>query len=564
MTDQDLHQEEPQKLTVEMIATAEQLIGLSFTEAERQQMLETVNSRLGLYERLRAVPLENSDNLPLLFNPNVVDRAPDRVPRIFHIGVQAPVERPANLEDAAFFPVTQLAELVRTRQVRSVELTEMYIERLKRFDPILQCVVTMTDDLALQQARQADDEIQHGYYRGPLHGIPWGAKDLFATPGYKTTWGAEPYQDQMIDHEATIVTRLADAGAVLVAKLTLGALAYGDIWFGGVTKNPWDITEGSSGSSAGPASATAAGLVGFSIGTETLGSIVSPSTRCGATGLRPTFGRVSRYGAMTVSWSMDKIGPICRSVEDCALVFSAIYGPDGKDLTVTSDPFVWDPALDPRSLRVGFVESAFEAAEQGTPDSEEVLKAMEPLERANRINSKQVLDVMRDLGFDLLPISLPDFELEPLFMILLAEAAAAFDDLTRSNQDDLLTWQADEAFPNLFRGARFISAVEYIQANRVRLRIMHEMAALMETVDVFVVPSFGGNVLTLTNLTGHPAVVVPNGFTEKGTPTSITFIGGLYKDAQTLAVAKAYQNAADFHRRQPTMHYAGLSSTGAD
>lgn len=545
-------------LTTDDIATAEQFMGLTFTPAERQQMLETLNERRTQYERLRSVPLHNWDGYPLLFNPNVADPTPRPVPRTYPMSAQAPVQRPDNLEDAAFFTVTQLADLVRTRQVTSVELTEMYLARLKRYDPVLQCVVTLTEETALAQAQRADDEISQGYYRGPLHGIPWGAKDLFATKGYKTTWGAMPYKDQTIDDDATLITLLEAAGAVMVAKLTLGALAYGDIWFGGVTKNPWDISEGSSGSSAGPGSATAAGLVGFSIGTETLGSIVSPSTRCGVTGLRPTFGRVSRHGAMTVSWTMDKIGPMCRSVEDCALVFSAIYGPDGKDLTVSDHPFAWDPAMNPRELRVGYVESAFQNAQAGEADSEEVLALLGPMERANAINSARVLAVLREQGFDLQPMALPDYELEPLFMILMAEGAAAFDDLTRSDRDDLLTWQDDAAFPNGFRAARFISAVEYIQANRIRQRVMHEMAALMHEIDVFVVPSFGGNVLTLTNLTGHPAVVLPNGFTDKGTPTSITFIGGLYKEAETLAVAKAYQDATDYHVQYPRMNYPDL------
>ena len=283
----------------------------------------------------------------------------------------------------------------------------MYIERLKHYNPTLECVVTLTEARAMAQARQADAEIRQGYYRGPLHGIPWGAKDLLAVKGYKTTWGAMPYKDQRIDLDATVVTRLEQAGAVLVAKLTMGALASGDVWFGGVTKNPWKVSEGSMGSSAGPGSATAAGLVGFSIGTETLGSIVSPATCCGVTGLRPTFGRVSRHGAMALSWSMDKIGPLCRSVEDCALVFSAIYGPDGIDPTVSDRPFAWNPALDPRKLRVGYVESAFGAAQQGESDAQSALPTHDELEKINRLNSGRVLDVLRDQGFDLIPIACP-------------------------------------------------------------------------------------------------------------------------------------------------------------
>jgi Asp-tRNA(Asn)/Glu-tRNA(Gln) amidotransferase A subunit family amidase len=552
MASQESHNQEP-GITPHTIAAAERLFGLSFTEEEREQMQSVLNSRLEQYEAMRSIPLQNWDAMPLLFQPQFNEPVQVDVPRIYHMGIQEPVSRPDNLEEAAFFSVTQLAELVRSKRVSSVELTEMYIDRLRRYGPILECVVTITEDLAMEQARRADHEIQQGFYRGPLHGIPWGAKDLLAARGYKTTWGAMPFKDQMIDADATVVSRLHEAGAVLVTKLTMGALAFGDVWFGGVTKNPWDITLGSGGSSAGPASATAAGLVGFSIGTETLGSIVNPSTRCGVSGLRPTFGRVSRHGAMALSWSMDKIGPMCRTVEDCALVLSAIYGPDGQDPTMSALPFTWNPTLDPRSLRVGYVESAFAAAEQNLDEAETALKSHEQLEKDNRANSARVLDVLREQGIDLTPITLPDTDLGPLIMILLAEAAAAFDDLTRSNQDDLLTRQDADAFPNLFRAARFISAVDYIQANRIRGQVMREMAAVMHQIDVVVAPSFGGNVLMLSNLTGHPAVVLPNGFTEKHMPTSITFIGGLYKEAQTLAVAKAYQDATDFHLQHPHM-----------
>jgi Asp-tRNA(Asn)/Glu-tRNA(Gln) amidotransferase A subunit family amidase len=543
------------KITPEMIAAAEQLIGLSFTEQERQQMQEKLNARLEQFELLRNQPLSNWDGMPLLFQPDVSHPAPEAVPRTYPMSAGEPVTRPADLEDAAFYTVTQLAELVRTQRVTSVELTEMYLERLKRYNPTLECVVTLTEDRAMESARRADTEITQGYYRGPLHGIPWGAKDLFAVKGYPTTWGAMPYKDQTIDMDATIVSRLDEAGAVLVAKLTLGALAYGDVWFGGVTKNPWDVTAGSGGSSAGPGSATAAGLVGFSIGTETHGSILNPSTVCGVNGLRPTFGRVSRHGAMALSWSMDKIGPMCRSVEDCALVFSAIYGPDGHDLTVSKQPFSWNPALNPRGLRVGYVESLFAAADQDAQSTEHALKSHDTLEQRNRPNSNRVLDVLREDGFDLIPITLPETELAPLFLILLAEAAAAFDDLTRTNQDDLLTRQDDEAWPNQFRSARFITAVEYIQANRIRLQVMHQMAELMEQIDVFITPYFAGNALLLTNMTGHPAVSVPNGFTGQNTPTSITFIGGLHKEAEMLAVAKAYQDATGFHLQHPALDF---------
>jgi Asp-tRNA(Asn)/Glu-tRNA(Gln) amidotransferase A subunit family amidase len=410
----------------------------------------------------------------------------------------------------------------------------MYLDRLEKYGPELECVVTLMQERALDQARRADEEIAAGHYRGYLHGIPYGAKDLLAVPGYKTTWGAAPYKDQTIDDTATVIQKLDDAGAVLVAKLTLGALAWGDVWFGGMTRNPWNLEEGSSGSSAGPASATAAGLVAFSIGTETWGSIVSPSTRCGDTGLRPTFGRVSRSGAMALSWSMDKIGPICRSVEDCALVFDAIRGSDGEDQTVIDAPFNYDYHVDLKTLRIGYVKDLFDAV------------------YPNHVADSTTLDVLRGLGATLVPVTLPDYPVAALNYILTAEASAAFDDLTRSNRDDLMVRQIKNAWPNVFRGGRFIPAVEYIQANRVRRLVMNDMAKL--SVDVYLAPSFGGDNLLLTNLTGHPCVVLPNGFDADGDPVSITFVGRLFGEATLLAVARAYQNATDFHLRHPARY----------
>jgi Asp-tRNA(Asn)/Glu-tRNA(Gln) amidotransferase A subunit family amidase len=411
----------------------------------------------------------------------------------------------------------------------------MYLERLKKYDPKLLCVVTITEASALKQAKRADEEIAGGKYRGPLHGIPYGAKDLLATKGYKTTWGSVPYKDQIIDQDATVIQRLEQAGAVLVAKLTMGELAWGDVWFGGMTRNPWNLEQGSSGSSAGPASATSAGLVAFSIGTETWGSIVSPSTRCGVTGLRPTYGRVSRAGAMALSWSMDKIGPICRTVEDCALVFSAILGPDGVDQTVVDLPFNYNPNVKLSQLRVGYLKSAFEK------------------DTTNKANNEAVLAKLRELGANLIPIELPDYPINDLSFILSAEAAAAFDELTRSGKDDLLVRQIRNAWPNAFRSSRFIPAVEYIQANRVRYLVIQAMAKAMADIDVYVAPSFGGNNLLLTNLTGHPCVVLPNGFNKRGSPTSISFMGRLYDEATTLAVAKAYQEATEFHQKHPAL-----------
>jgi len=533
-----LQQEEEARITKEMLDEAEAIAGLEFTEAERDLMLEGLNENLASFEALRQVELPNDVPPALYFHPGPASAEP-RVPRRPSRRSELDVEVPENLEDLAFWPVTRLARLIESRRLSSVDLTRMYLERLTRYGPKLECVITLTEELAMQQARRADAELAAGHYRGPLHGIPWGAKDLLAVSGYPTTWGAKPFEHQTIEADATVVRKLEQAGAVLVAKLTLGALAWGDVWFGGRTRNPWNYEQGSSGSSAGSAAATAAGLVGFAIGTETWGSIVSPCTRTGCTGLRPTFGRVSRHGAMALAWSMDKIGPICRSVEDCALVLEAIYGPDGLDLSVVDTPYAWDVGMDVNGLRVGYVASAFEAERE---DEEEW-----------RSFDRRTLDTMRSLGFQLVPIDLPDLPIGAMSFILSAEAAAAFDELTRSGRDDMLVRQVRNAWPNVFRQSRLIPAVEYIQANRVRTIAMQLMAEIMSDVDVYVTPSFVGSNLLLTNLTGHPSVVLPNGFREDDTPTSITFMGRLFDEAAVLAVARAYQQATDFHRRHPRL-----------
>ena len=511
------------------IKIAGKTIGLDFTKDEIKLMFEDVKENLDHYKTLRKFPLNNEVPPALYFNP-IVRGLTFEKKSLPAVELKLPkVKVPDNLEDLAFEPVIVLAALIKSRQVTSVQLTRMYLNRLKKYDPVLKCVVTLTQELALKQAEKVDREIAAGKYRGPLHGIPWGAKDLLATRGIKTTWGAVPYKDQVIDEDATVVKRLEEAGAVLVAKLSMGALAWGDVWFGGKTRNPWDTEQGSSGSSAGPAAATAAGLVGFSLGTETWGSIVSPSTRCGATGLRPTFGRVSRCGAMALSWSMDKIGPIC------ALVFNAIYGPDGKDLTIEDLPFIWAPSIDIDTLRIGYLKKEFEK------------------DYKNKKNDAMVLKTLRSLGVTLTPIELPDFPVESLAFILNAEAAAAFDELTRSGKDDLMVRQIRQAWPNAFRQARLVPAVEYIRANRFRTQVMQKMTEIFKDIDVYISPTFGGNNLLLTNLTGHPSVVVPNGFDEKSHPTSITFIGNLFEEAKTLAVAKAYQDATEFHLKHPKL-----------
>ena len=533
-------------ITSEHIAAAQELFGLNFSADQREQMLGTVASRIGQYQQMHATPLD--DNLFPSFDFNVdAGNAPATpVPRNAAVSAQGEVTRPDNLEEVAFYPVTKLAELLRTRQVSSLELTEMYLARLKRYDPVLKCVTVYTEELAYEQARRADDEISSGNYRGALHGIPWGAKDLLAQSGYPTTWGAAPYKDRVIDVNATVVQRLEEAGAVLVAKLSLGALAFGDVWYGGVTRNPWNTEQGSSGSSAGPAAATAAGLVGFSIGSETFGSIALPANRCGVSALRPTFGTVSRYGAMPVTWSMDKLGPMCRSAEDCALVHSAIYGPDGHDASVRAAPFNWDPASDPRELRVGV---AWDGVSELAPSP-----FMLPSEFANlQANAAKDADILRDIGFELVPVELPQTNVFALFLILFAEAAAARDYFTHDDTLEQLTRQDDGAWPTILRAARFIPAVEYINAQRMRTQLMSAMAQTMQDIDVFVAPSVGVNAMEITNFTGHPLAVVPNGFGEDGTPSSVSFVGGLFKDAETLAVAKAYQDATEWHRRHPQL-----------
>ena len=523
------------RITTKEIEAAEKIIGLHFTQKERKMMLENLRRNLQSYAQMREVKLDNHVSPAFLFTPLLPGMSVNKESNPVSFPKDAAVKIPEKPEDLASYPVTSLAQLIKSRQMTSVALTKLYLKRLKKYGPLLECVITLNEDLALQQAKKADAEIEAGKYRGPLHGIPWGAKDLLATKGIKTTWGAMPYKDQVIDEDATVVKRLEEAGAVLVAKLTMGALAMGDVWYGGKTKNPWDLEQGSSGSSAGSAAATSAGLVGFAIGTETMGSIVSPSNRCGVTGLRPTFGRISRFGAMALSWTMDKIGPICRSAEDCALVFQAIYGPDGKDLTVLDLPFAWNPSQDLREIRVGYLKEAFER------------------DYETKKNDQAVLEILGQLGIKLIPFELPEFPARAISLILRAEAAAAFDELARSGRDDLLVRQSRQAWPNIFRQSRFIPAVEYIQASRLRNLLMQQMAEKMNEIDVYIAPTYGNATLLITNLTGHPTVVVPNGFDEKGHPTSISFIGNLFEEAKTLCLAKAFQDATDFHLKHPKL-----------
>ncbi len=524
------------KLNARDLAKAEKVMDLHFTNKEHAMMLPGLRRRLGQFEALRKIQIPNSIPPAVQFNPLIPGMKIESDSKPFTFIPDPEVKIPDNFEDLAFFPVTKLASLIKNRRITSTELTKLYLKRLKKYGPKLHCVITLTEKLALEQAGRADEEIAAGRYRGPLHGIPWGAKDLLAVKGYKTTWGAMPYKDQVIDEDATVVQRLEKAGAVLAAKLSMGALAMGDVWFGGQTRSPWNPEKGSSGSSAGPGAAVAAGLVGFAIGTETQGSIISPSTRCSVSGLRPTFGRVSRFGAMALSWSMDKIGPMCRSAEDCAYVFDAIYGPDGMDLSITDVPFNWDPCLDLKSIHIGYLKKAFEGKYRG------------------KDKDTAVLDVFQQLGIDPIPVELPNLPLSAMSFILISEAAAAFDDLTRTNADDLLVRQNRGAWPNAFRQARFIPAVEYIQANRLRTLYMQKLAEKLKGIDVFISPAYREGILQATNLTGHPAVVIPTSTpTDTGATSSITFIGNLYKEAEILRVAAAYQEATSFHLNHPDL-----------
>lgn len=542
-----VQQRSAQKITKEMLIAAERIAGLNFTDAQREMMLLGVNGNLAFYEELRRVNLDVSDVPALRFSPILPGMKFDKRRLPFRPSIVPDLSRPENLEDVAFWSVAQLATLIKTRKVGSVELTEMYLARLKKYDPVLKCAVTITEELARQQARRADAEIAAGKYRGPLHGIPWGAKDLIAKKGYRTTWGAAPFKEQIIDKDATVIKRLEDAGAVLVAKLATGELAYWDEWFGGKTKNPWDTSLGSGGSSAGPASATAAGLVGFAIGTETGGSMVEPAIKCGVTALRPTFGRVSRDGVMPGAWSFDKIGPMCRSVEDCALVLNAVHGTDDLDLSVIDMPFNWDAKAKATNLRIGYLKAAF--------DEEYSLSE-------EKTNDFATLDTLREFGFDLKPVKLPDYPIQATSLVAwFGEIGSVWDELVRSGKDALLGVQKTDGVGNLSRMTRTVPAVESIRASRIRTLIMRATAKIFDEVDVYVAPfssadstpRISGLNLQLTNLTGHPAVALQNGFTRKGTPTGITFIGNLFGEAELLAVAKAYQDATGFHLKHPKM-----------
>ncbi len=524
------------KITKSQVESTEGLFDVQFTDANRDSLVDAVQNYLATYQSIHKIHLENSLAPALVFNPIPAGFHRPQIQSVIRWNIpETAADMPANDADLAFYSIRQLASLIYHKKISSVKLTQFFLQRLKMYGDTLHCVVSLTEATALQQARQADDELAKGNYKGVLHGIPFGVKDLLAVAGTKTTWGAAPFKDQSIEKTAFVVQKLQDAGAVLIVKLSMGSLALGDVWFGGKTRNPWDLKQGSSGSSAGSASATAAGLVPFAIGTETLGSIVSPSTRCGATGLRPTFGAVSRSGAMALCWSLDKIGPIARSAEDDAIVFNAIRGVDEADPSTRSSTFIYTGRADFHTLKIAYAKNYFDSL---------------PKDR----NDWNTLETFRSLGASLIPI---DFKTTAapnpsgiVSVILGAECSAAFDELTRSRRDTELTEQSRFSWPTTFRAARFIPAVEYINANRIRTKMIQEINALVGQYDAIITPTFAGPQLAITNMTGHPAVVMPNGFKD-GKPTSITIIGNLYDEATILSVAKAFQDATDFNKKRP-------------
>jgi Asp-tRNA(Asn)/Glu-tRNA(Gln) amidotransferase A subunit family amidase len=544
-------QQVPARIGKEVLECGEALAGVDFEPAETDLMQNLVNTNREHYEAIRRVPLAPEVEPAFSFRP----AAPPSARRTAKsengrtTGRNGQHKPPAarvapRIEELAFEPAARLGQLLAARAVTSTDLTRMYLDRLKQFDARLKCVITFTDALALEQAAQADAELKAGRVRGPLHGVPYGIKDLFATKGIRTTWGAKPYEDQVFDYDATTVERLRDAGAVLIAKLTTGELAVGDLWFGGRTRNPWNPDNGSSGSSAGPAAAVAAGLVGFAVGTETGGSIVSPASTCGVVGFRPTYGRISRYGVMTLRWTLDKVGPMARTVEDCALVLNAVYGPDGRDDTVSDVAFSWSPLASLDGVRLGYIKNEFEQAPDNASADDRAKW------QSRRAVLESTLDVFRSAGATLVPVALPDLPAQSLYSILNAEAGAMFDDLVRSGRVRELAGKAANHRANQLRAARYIPAVEYIRAQRVRSLLVQQMNALLSQVDAFIAPASSASV-TMTNLTGHPALVLKSGFLD-GMPEAVMVTGRLFDEPTILRVAYAYERRTPWRDRHPS------------
>ncbi|MEI7589082.1 MAG: amidase [Chitinophagia bacterium] len=523
----------------DLISSAK-LFDLSFTTKEIDTLYSDVVDNLANYKALHSSPLPNSVPLSLWQSPVLPGMHFNEKQIPINWNLDNTVKLPTNRNDLAFYSIQQLASLIKNKKITSLALTQFFIDRIKKWGDTLQCVISIQENIAYQQAKKADEEIAQGKYRGLLHGIPYGLKDLFAVKGTKTTWGAAPYQNQVIDEDAFVYLKLKEAGAVLVAKFTLGALAMGDYWYGGRTKNPWNLKYGSSGSSAGSTSATVAGLVPFAIGTETWGSIVSPSTTCGATGLRPTFGSISRTGAMALSYSLDKVGPICRSAADAAIVFNYIHGTDGKDGSAVNKPFNYEPTKDIKKLKIAYAKNYFDKIKDTSR------------------NEFKVLEVFKKLGVQLIPVNFPDsgvYNINIMDVVIGVECAAQFDEMTRLNIDDQLTRQTKNDWPNQFRTARFVPAVEYVNAQRHRYTLMQKVNEVMQKYDVIICPSRGdGNQSAITNLTGHPVVCMPTGFDKRlNLPTGISFVGNLYDEATILSIANTFQIASPWDKAHPPL-----------
>ena len=521
--------------SVKDIRISQKIFGIHFSDSQIDTLYKQLKENLVGYEEMRKIPLDNEISPAFRFHSNFKQEQNQS-----HVAIDwktnINVNLPDTLQELAFYSLTELASLIQTKKISSVELTQFFLARIKKYDDTLKSVITITEAIALRQAKKADEEIGQGKYRGMLHGIPYGLKDLFNVKGTKTTWGSAPYKDQMFDNDATVVKRLEEAGAVLVAKLVSGELARGDVWFGGKTKNPWDLKQGASGSSAGPGAAVSAGLIPFAIGTETLGSIIAPSARCGVTGLRPTYGRVSRSGAMTLSWSMDKIGPIGRNATDCAIVFEAIMGSDGKDLTVIDAPLNDPHKINPLNLRVSVEKS---------------------IKKDSTFYGKQLkayLELVKQNGLVFNETELPQkgIPYKAFDVIIRSEAGAFFDQLVLLGRDNLLAEQNRGSRANSLRQSRFIPAVEYIQANRHRQVLMNKMDSLFKNMDILIVPSDTTTRQSLiTNLTGHPAMALPMGLDDKGHPMSIVLIGNLFQEDKLIAFGQWLQTITAYHLRKP-------------
>lgn len=524
------------KFSKKDVKHSQNLIGLSFTDNQIDTIYPYLLRNRKGFDSLRSYSLDPNVFPAVKFDPlplNFTQKPQGSIPQW---EIPNNIEMPNNKSELAFYTIPELASLIKNKKISCVELARFFIDRIKKYDDVLQSTITITEKMALEQAKKLDDELANGNYRGILHGIPYGVKDLMSVKGYKTTWGAAPYKDQQFDVTATAVEKLQNAGGVLIAKLVSGSLARGDVWFGGKTKNPWDVTQGATGSSAGSGAATSAGLVPFALGTETLGSITSPSTRTGITGLRPTYGRVSRYGVMSLSWSMDKVGPMARSAQDCAIVYSVISGKDPKDPTTVDFSVGIDLNRDIKTLKVGYLKEDIEKDSSKSKD-----------------NMVKALETFKKMGIEPEALKLPeDLPYNSFDVILRAEAGAFFDDLVRSGDVDKMVEQDQRSRANSLRQARFIPAVEYLQANRHRAVLIEKMNELIKEYDVVISPTSGNRQLIITNLTGHPVIAIPTGLDKDKHPTSITLVGNLFDEASILLLAKAFQEQTEFDEMHPS------------